>query len=159
VSEAQFFFPKRKREFSFTAQRGEGARARNAVEDLNRGYRCAALGVSLFKPQTVLFALEPRRGKRRHSPAPVFELESFGASIKTWISEKSAHRSPQTSPLARRSVSLRWLRKQRTRFPTHDSFNSWYLSAVTSPSCHSSMYHKDTLPCSKKVSPVDASAK
>jgi hypothetical protein len=47
VSKAQFFFPKRKRAFSSTtAQKGEGARARNAVEDLNiqviRGYSWAA---------------------------------------------------------------------------------------------------------------------
>ena len=44
-----------------------------------------------FKPQTVLFALEPRRGKRRHPALPGLEqTKAFGASIKRWIFEKCA---------------------------------------------------------------------
>ena len=48
MSEAQFFFPKRKREFSF--EHGAKRRRRKsvrltAVEDLNRGHRRGALGV------------------------------------------------------------------------------------------------------------------
>jgi hypothetical protein len=38
------------------AQRGEGARARNAVEDLNGGHRLRSVGSSPFKPQTALLS-------------------------------------------------------------------------------------------------------
>ena len=82
MSEAQFFFPKRKREFSFEhgakRRRRKSVRPWPAVEDLNGGNRPPwRMGGSPFKPQTVLFALEPRRGTRRHPARPGFELQSF----------------------------------------------------------------------------------
>ena len=56
VSEAQFFFPKRKRELPFPARRKEAREQEprlSGVEDLNGGDP-AKLGRRPFKPQTVL---------------------------------------------------------------------------------------------------------
>ena len=82
MSEAQFFFPKRKREFSF--EHGAKRRRRKSVRPWpdGRGFKwrvpsAVADGSSPFKPQTALFALERRRGTRRHPVRPGFELESF----------------------------------------------------------------------------------
>ena len=50
-----------------------------------------------FKPQTVLFALEPQRGIRRHPARPGFDLETFRASIKTWVLQSGHIELPWSS--------------------------------------------------------------
>src|ERR1700730_3553576 len=78
VSEAQFFFPKRKREFSF--EHGAKRRRRKSVRPWpdGRGFKwrapsALADGSSPFKPQTVLLSVsravgpdEPRRRRAEH---------------------------------------------------------------------------------------------